>query len=126
MLDRLKLRDNIIGMSLSAVMFLAMGQKVAAGYLIGLAGILLALYLSLRATVLPIKTKALFEERWSTTEFKELLEKNPEFKVAVQYCFNLSSEDFLRFCRLLVEYRDESNQKALKDVSDFFRRTHKD
>ncbi len=126
MLDRLKLRDNIIGILASAVMFLTVDQTLAAGMLFGLAGILLALYLSLRTTVLPIKTKALFEERWSTEEFKTLMAKDPEFKAAVQYCFNLSSEDFLRFSRLLVEYRDEYNQKALKDVSDFFRRTHKD
>lgn len=125
MLDRLKLRDNILGLFVAGLALSGL-DRMTAGALFFLASLLLALYWSLRPTVLPIKTKGLFEARTSTVEFKELLEKEPELKQAVQYCFSLSSDDFLRFTRMVVEYRDEANQNSLKDVSDFFRRSKKD
>lgn len=125
MLDRLKLRDNVAGIFLSGIIMLGIDEK-AASMLFFLAAFLLALYWSLRPTVLPIRTKGLFEERVSVREFQELLEKEPELRQAVQYCFSLSPDDLLRFTRMVVEYRDEASQHSLKDVSDFFRRTRKD
>lgn len=127
MFDRQKLRDIIIGLFASslAIMWIGSGEdnnRTTAGGVMFLAALLLSIYMALRPTVIPVSPKKLFESNYAVNQFRELMATDPDLNQAVQYCFNLSSEDFLRFTRLVVEYRDEANQKGLKDVVELFRR----
>lgn len=123
MFDRQKLRDQIAILLVIAVICGAAGKLAATAAAMIAAMLATCLYFSMRSTVLPRVTKDLFANNVSVNEFKDLYKNDADFQQAVSYVYRLSTDDFLRFTRLLVELRDQANQGALKEVSDFFRRT---
>lgn len=123
MLDRQKLRDQIVALLVIGAICGAMGQAWPAAAAFTTAMLATSLFMSLRATVLPRVTKDLFANNVSVNEFKDLYNSDADFQQAVSYVYRLSTDDFLRFTRLMVELRDQANQGALKEVGDFFRRS---
>lgn len=123
MFDRQKLRDQIAILLVIAVICGAAGKLAATAAVMIAAMLATCLYFSMRSTVLPRVTKDLFANNVSVNEFKDLYKNDADFQQAVSYVYRLSTDDFLRFTRLLVELRDQANQGVLKEASDFFRRT---
>lgn len=68
-----------------------------------------------------ISSKALFDDHRVTNELIEKFKENPEFNQAVLYGLSLSSSDFLRFVRILVETRSKSDRIGLNEVGNMFR-----
>lgn len=68
-----------------------------------------------------ITTKVLFEDQRVTNELLEKFKKDPDFNQAILYGLSLSSADFLRFVRVLVETRSKSDRIGLSEVGNMFR-----
>lgn len=68
-----------------------------------------------------ISSKSLFEDHRVTNELIEKFKEDPDFNQAVLYGLSLSSSDFLRFVRILVETRSKSDRIGLNEVGNMFR-----
>jgi hypothetical protein len=56
-------------------------------------------------------------------DIRENLQSNPAAMQAFQFVCGLSPENFLRFTRMCIEYREAVDQRAIADASKHYRKS---
>jgi hypothetical protein len=71
---------------------------------------------------LKLRAYRVFTDPATVYKFEEWIQNKPELAEAIKWAHALSPDDFMTFCRLLVEVRYQKDQNALELVSQHFRR----
>ena len=122
MLSSQRLRRAILLMCATGFMFFLLGNIQAASLILTADLVLLGLLYASREDNITLKVTNLFDENVQVNEFLDKMKTDPAFAQAVHYVFNLSSNDLLKFARLIVEMRYEADQKVLALFAKIFRK----
>lgn len=69
-----------------------------------------------------VRAYRIFDNPANVHKFEQWIENKPELADAITWAHQLPPDDFMTFCRLLVEVRYHKDQSALELVSRHFRR----
>lgn len=87
------------------------------------AGLVLAgLALVFTPDQLKIRAYRIFDRKENVVKFEDWLDERPDLADALQKAHNLTPDDFMTFCRLLVEIRYKKDQAGLEMIARQFRR----
>lgn len=92
--------------------------------LIFLGGVMLQLNMMnvFRSHQVKVVARDLFEDNARVNELHSQLLNDEEFSQALSYAAGLDSNQFIVFCRTLIEVRNERNRRQLREMSSQYRR----
>ncbi len=122
MLSAKKLRSAILAMCVSGFIFFLLGNTPAAAIFLTADLVLLGLLFSSREDNITLNVRNLHDENVQVNEYLEKMKTDAPLRQAVDYVYNLSTNDLLKFARLIVELRYNSDQKFLSMLASIFRK----
>lgn len=103
-------------------MFFLMDNIAAAAIFLTADLVLLGLLFASREDNITLQVRNLYDDNVQVNEYLEKMKTDRPFAQAVEYVFNLSTNDLLKFARLIVELRYNSDQKFLAMLASIFRK----
>lgn len=121
----INLRWTVTLMAVHIFFFLAAESSEVRMIALNLMLVTATLALMFHSHEINIQAYRIFDEDKNVYAFEEWISDKPELGQALAYAHNLNPDDFMTFCRLLVEVRYHKDQKVLEMVSRYFRRENK-
>lgn len=122
MLSSQRLRRAIYLMCAGGFLFFLMGNIAGAAIFLTADLVLLGLLFASREDKITLQVRNLYDDNIQVNEYLEKMRTDAPFAQAVDYVFNLSTNDLLKFARLIVELRYNSDQKFLAMLATIFRK----
>lgn len=122
MLSSQRLRRAIYLMCAGGFLFFLMGNIAGAAIFLTADLVLLGLLFASREDNITLQVRNLYDDNVQVNEYLEKMKTDKPFAQAVDYVFNLSTNDLLKFARLIVELRYNSDQKFLAMLASIFRK----
>lgn len=110
--------------SVQAVLALFFSQSNPSLALVFLGGVMLQLNMMnvFRSHKVKVIARDLFEDNARVNALRAQMMEDEEFSQALSYAAGLDSDQFITFCRAVIEVRNERNRRQLRELSGQYRR----